>query len=420
MGDHREHKEEIYSLQTPDTYSTVIVIGAGSTGLAIAQGFKKAGISCIVFEKHESLDAQTRDWNMGLHWGTPALKALLDDDIWGQIESVHVDPGTPVAENDTLRFINARTGGPMTGIPVSKFYRLRRGKLRALLKAGVDIRYSKALKHIAFSNDENQPTTVQFADGSSASARFIIAADGARSTTRQILLGNPLGNIRCLPYVATFVQATYTPEQARYLCSFHPLYLAGIHPSGFFSFFGMHHAEEPDKPETWVFFFYISWKSSIEEQEKTAGWTSKQRMRQLKGMAKDFCDPWKSAFEWVRDDQPVWHMGLTSFDPGVESNHWDNHQGRVTLAGDAAHAMTYQRGQGLNHSVTDARNIVATIRDVIAGKGSQADAIVGYEEEMIVRAGEEVRLSNLNTEMLHDWERVLASPVLTSGMKPTN
>jgi hypothetical protein len=42
---------------------------------------------------------------------------------------------------------------------------------------------------------------------------------------------------------------------------------------------------------------------------------------------------------------------------------------------------------------------------------------VKYEEEMKKRAGEEVRLSVLNTTMLHDWAKVIESPVFKAGLK---
>ncbi|EGD85013.1 hypothetical protein H112_08736 [Trichophyton rubrum D6] len=416
MGEYLSVMEDRNLPVVSGAFATVLIIGAGTTGLALAQGFKKAGIACTIFEKHKSLNALPRDWNMGLHWGAVALQGVLSCELWDQIETVHVDPSKPVPEKDVLKFINSSNGELMSEVHVSKFYRLRRSKLRSLLDDDLDIRYNKALKDITMSRD-GRTATVHFEDGTSSTGQFVIAADGARSTARQLLLGKKRGAIRRLPYAATFVHARFTAEQALYLRSFHPLYIAGIHPSGYFSFFGMHDAEDPDRPETWTFFFYISWKYSLEEQDRTSSWSNKQRLDQVKSFAKDFCDPWKSAFEWIPDDHQAWYMGLTDFDPGSDGHYWNNHGGRVTLAGDAAHAMTYQRGQGLNHSVTDAAKLVNAVTDAVSGLSSQATSISAYEDEMIARAGTEVRLSTVNTEMLHDWERVLASPVLTSGMK---
>ncbi|PYI09808.1 FAD binding domain-containing protein [Aspergillus sclerotiicarbonarius CBS 121057] len=399
----------------PRLSTTVLIVGAGSTGLALAQGLRKAGIPSIVVEKHETLDAQSRDWNMGLHWGASPLKSLLSEEQWARIQSVQVDPNEPTAEQDALKFVNGQSGETMASIPVRFFYRLRRRKLRGLMEQGLDVRYGKKLDAIDYSTDGQHAIAI-FEDGSSLSAKLIVGADGAQSMTRQVLLGPSRGQVRRLPYCATFVQAQYSAERARFLRQFHPLYLAGINPEGYFSFFGVHDAEYRDRPETWTFFFYISWPSTLQEQMETADWTNSQRLKQVKEFAKSFTDPWKSAFEWLPDDHQVWYMGLSDFDPRAKDHRWDNHGGRVTLAGDAAHAMTYQRGQGLNHSITDAANLVEAVRRTVCLLATQDSAITDYEDEMIARAGGEVNLSTVNTAMLHDWQKVLQSPVLTSGM----
>lgn len=350
---------------------------------------------------------------MGLHWGTESLKRLIPEELWAQIQSTQVDPSEPTAQSDCLTFLNAQSGKAMATIPVQYFYRLRRRKFRHLLAQGLDVRYGRNVQAVEYADDGH---AIVRCDGGSITARLVVGTDGARSTMRHLLLGPSAGRIRHLPYCATFVQASYTAKQARFLRSFHPLYLAGIHPAGYFSFFGVHDVEHPARPESWTFFFYISWHSTLEEQEKTAHWTNSERLRQVKEFGESFADPWKSAFEWLEDDHQVWHMGLTDFDPGSKDCRWDNHGGRVTLAGDAAHAMTYQRGQGLNHSVTDAARLVESIGDLVHGRALQSEAITEYESEMMSRAGGEVRLSSTNTEMLHNWEKVMKSPVLNSGL----
>lgn len=79
-----------------------------------------------------------------------------------------------------------------------------------------------------------------------------------------------------------------------------------------------------------------------------------------------------------------------------------------------------ERGQGLNHSITDAGVFVKTLvskYSVASPTPSvQSEAVDEYEAEMKARAGEEVRLSVLNTTMLHDWQKVLSSPVFKGGL----
>lgn len=56
----------------------------------------------------------------------------------------------------------------------------------------------------------------------------------------------------------------------------------------------------------------------------------------MKRRASNFAEPFKTAILSVPDDTPVTEIKLGDW-PCLE---WDNHDGTVTLAGDAAHAMT--------------------------------------------------------------------------------
>jgi 2-polyprenyl-6-methoxyphenol hydroxylase-like FAD-dependent oxidoreductase len=354
---------------------------------------------------------------MGFHWAGKSLQALLPPALWDRLQSAHVAPQEPVVEEDVLKFVNGRTGEFMSGFPVKKFFRLQRSKLRKLFSEGINLRFDKKLSDISYPDDEK--VVAHFTDGSSVRGKMIVGADGARSTVRELLLGHEAGRPRRLPYAATFVQSRFTAEQARYLRSFHPLYLGSAHPDGYFAFFGMHDCPDASNPESWTFFYYISWNCSLEKQEATRNWTDAQRLAQQKELAKRFADPWKSAYEWTPEGTPVWYLGLTEWDPGAEGHRWDNREGRVTLIGDAAHPMTYQRGQGLNHSITDCAELATALKKCFhePAETMQGEAVSEYEESMIARAGEEVRLCTKNTEMLHHWNLVMQSPIMASGMK---
>jgi hypothetical protein len=47
---------------------------------------------------------------------------------------------------------------------------------------------------------------------------------------------------------------------------------------------------------------------------------------------------------------------------------------------------------------------------------SQEATINAYKTEQKTRGGEEVKLSEINTHLLHDWAKVLESPLFTAGM----
>ncbi|KAH8683224.1 hypothetical protein BGZ60DRAFT_399688 [Tricladium varicosporioides] len=350
---------------------------------------------------------------MGLHWGLPVLKSLILESVVAQLQSVQVDPNTPTKPVDTLAFLNGRTGEVMSAPEIPNFHRLRRSKLRALLCQDLDIRWDMRLKDIAFEDDGKSVVAI-FEDGQHVKGQLVIGADSTKSTVRTKLLGPAQAASTRLPYSATFIQAKFTREQAIFLRKFHPLYIASPHPDGLFAFFGLQDAPEMDKPEAWTFFFYISWPSTLQQQdEEAARFGNRERLAQVKELAKRYTEPWRSAFEWIPEDQPAWYFALTAWDPSVPEHQWDNNNGRVTLAGDAAHPMTYQRGQGLNHSITDAGNLVR----LLAEESNIRSAIEKYELEMKWRAGEEVRSSIANTTMLHDWDKVLDSPMMQIGLR---
>lgn len=339
----------------------------------------------------------------------------MPDGWWDRIQSVQVDPHVPTKPEDTLNWLRCDTGETMAAFTFGPFYRLRRSKLLEMLLDGLDVQYGKYLTNITYSGDRKS-VTAHFSDGTSATGSFLVGADGSRSSARQLLLGQQMGALNRIPYAATFVQQRYTRDQAIYLRKFHPLFLAGAHPAGNFAFFGMQDAADADDPSTWTLFFYISWQCSIEEQEAVKDWTDAQHLAHQKKLAKGFCDPWKSAYEWTTSEAKAYYLGMADWDPGLEGHRWDNHDGLVTLIGDAVHPMTFQRGQGLNHSVTDAAKLRDTLVEVHKG-GDRKALITKFEEEVIARGGKEVRDCTANTQLLHDWEKVKESPFFKQGMK---
>ncbi|KAM3073496.1 hypothetical protein ACMFMG_004607 [Clarireedia jacksonii] len=212
---------------------------------------------------------------MRLPWGMPLLKSRSSDSIHPEIQPCQVDPHTPTQALDILSFLNDATGDVLNAPQIPYFYRLRRSKLRALLVKGLDIRWNKRLQNIIYEHE------------------------GKRVVCVFELLGPELSKNTRLPYAASFVQARYSREQALFLRSFHPLHLASPHPNNLFSFFGLRGAPDPEDPQSWTFFFfYVSWHSTLETQDGEAEtFDNAARLKQVRGLAKDYTEHWKSAFE---------------------------------------------------------------------------------------------------------------------------
>ena len=95
---------------------------------------------------------------------------------------------------------------------------------------------------------------------------------------------------------------------------------------------------------------------------------------------------------------------------------WDNHQGTVTLAGDAAHPMTYHRGQGLNNAAMDAANLCNAISDHLEKGLPIQEVLAKYEAEVVERGHQAVIESGNNSLMLHDWEKLRQAQMFKSGV----
>lgn len=128
--------------------------------------------------------------------------------------------------------------------------------------------------------------------------------------------------------------------------------------------------------------------------------------------AKSFDSPFREAFSTIPAGTKVWHNRLTYW----PTKPWDG-KGLVTLAGDAAHPMTFHRGQGLNNAITDAAELLAQLRAMKSHIPSElAAAVKRYEVDLWPRGHEAVLASLENTEAVHDWNTMMQSPLFTGGL----
>lgn len=82
--------------------------------------------------------------------------------------------------------------------------------------------------------------------------------------------------------------------------------------------------------------FTVSWAFKDPSGKDDVPRGSCARLENMKQRASHFAEPFRSAILAVPGDTPVIEIKLGDW-PCLE---WDNRGGRVTLAGDAAHAMT--------------------------------------------------------------------------------
>lgn len=220
-----------------------------------------------------------------------------------------------------------------------------------------------------------------------------------------------------LPINLIGVVRHFTPEQAAPLRAMDPLLFHGLEPeSGNYIWYSIQEVyNEPDGRLSFDALVIVSWLIKDAESDCVPD-NSRDRIALMKKRAEKWADPLRSAVMDIPDDL----VFTTRLQLGDYPCHpWDNLGGSVTLAGDAAHAMTMYRGEGANHGVLDAALLVDQLKLANDGKVTPRDAINTYEAEMKPRAIEAVLKSRRACLDAHEWERITDdSPFIGARVPP--
>ncbi|KAL9113745.1 MAG: hypothetical protein Q9227_002190 [Pyrenula ochraceoflavens] len=388
----------------------VLIIGAGASGLLLAQGLtSEAGIDCTVYERHspKSYVTRPREWGLTMHWGSEFLDRAISSRLRMKLQGINCDPFRE-GYDEAYPMLNGKTGEVLIALPGKNARRVSRRKLRHLLSQDINIEYGKTLSYISYDGDQ---VVAHFDDGTEAKGTCLAGCDGAKSVTRKQIVGLEKSQLTDSPITLINFDTTYTAETARFLRSGHPMMNISYHPEINNMFMlAVQDVENPDKPETWRFQLMLTWKGPPSKEELAE---PEARIRLLKERGAQYAEPFRTAALSASDSLVI---------PVDKGQYWlpvpwDNHVGKVTLVGDAAHPMLPHRGQGLNNALKDASHLVDSIKSVQAGYQPLDQAITAYEEEMRTRGGEEVQIT-LNQAMLaHDWERFKESPIFKMGLE---
>lgn len=176
-------------------------------------------------------------------------------------------------------------------------------------------------------------------DGSRYGGKIAIGVEGNNSIIRKILRPDAY-QVNQLPIRFAGVTASMTPEQVAPLRALDPLLFQGCHPdtSTFFWFSmldtpainGTANTEDP----RYHVQINLSWP--VEGPEDELADKSADRLVYIKKRAQVLAPVLRKSIEDIPDDTDVLKIKLADW----ECLDWDNRDGTITLAGDAAHAMT--------------------------------------------------------------------------------
>ncbi|MYW68481.1 NAD(P)-binding protein [Streptomyces sp. SID8379] len=343
-----------------DTDTEVLIVGAGPTGLVLAADLARRGVPALLVERAEGLFPGSR--GKGLQ---PRTQEVLYD--LGVLDAIHAagteyptmrvwEGDEPGAEWDMMERAEPTEQVPFANgwlIPQARTQEVLYARLREL---GGEVRFGAGLTGLA---QDAAGVTATFEDGSTVRARYLVAADGGRSTVRRELgIGMTGETVDPKPMLVADVRITddaplpdthwhVWPKAEEGMVAFCPL------PSDTGRVFQLaaQYADESATPDTspaGVAELLAARTVLREEHVAEVLWASDFRARAA--MADRFRD------------------------------------GRVLLAGDAAHIHSPAGGQGLNTSVQDAYNLAWKLAAVLAG--APESLLDTYEEErMPVAAG---------------------------------
>lgn len=353
--------------------TSVLVVGAGAAGAAVAAFLAEGGVSVEVVEARPDVSAL----GSGITLQGNALRVLEQLGVWDRVQAEGFgfdtlglrapDPaGTLIVEMD-----DHKTGGPDLPATVG-MYRpdLARILVERAAEAGAVLRFGRTCT--ALTQDE-QGVDVVFADGSTGRYDAVVGADGIHSWTRRTLgidaepQGNGMGIWRVF---------APRPESVARTDLYYggPCYIAGYCPTGEDSLYA-----------------YL-----VEDVQDRSTLTPEEALEVMRGLSEAYHGPWDDIREGMTDPARV---NYARFESHVVPAPWN--RGRVVLIGDAAHSCPPTLAQGAAQAFEDA----AVLAELLLAHDDLEAVWPAFTERRVERAATVVDSSLQLAQWLLDGER---------------
>ncbi|MFE3884978.1 FAD-dependent oxidoreductase [Streptomyces lydicus] len=166
----------------------VIIIGAGTGGLALAHGLKRAGISCAVHERDRTRGDGLQGYRVGIDPdGSRSLSRLLPPELFDTFVATCARSGDRFTVfTEKYKEVLSLTGFAKSGADGAGSERsVSRMTLRQILLTGLEelVRFDKVFTR--YDQHPDGTVTAHFEDGTSATGDVLVAADGSHSRVRR-------------------------------------------------------------------------------------------------------------------------------------------------------------------------------------------------------------------------------------------
>ena len=385
-----------------DSKTPVAIVGAGLSGLCLAQSLLQAGFDVHVYERDPSPHARRQGYRITIDkYGAGALKRCLPPDLFELVLAT----ASPLEDVGYFRFTNQKLGeifkltfkrDPQIANQ-QVLGQVDRATLRTILLSGLQgrVHFGQAAVGVETMSDG---ATLHFADGNSTHASIVVGADGVHSALREQLLPN-------CPLIDTGYRGIYGKtaliQQGRSVVPRElensGLFAMGRPGRGFF-FTTMRFDERPQMAlarfaqdqEPPIGEDYVMWAILFPQQELPADlW--KLDAGELHHLALRAARDFHSALQRFVERADVDYTIAVVLNAATRPKMWP--VSRATLMGDAVHVMPPLGAHGGNTALRDAALLAEKLQDVANRGGSLEQAIKSYQQEMVEYAFKEVESS---------------------------
>ncbi|CAM5658337.1 FAD-dependent oxidoreductase [Streptomyces griseorubiginosus] len=370
----------------------VLIAGGGIGGLCLAQGLRKAGIDCTVFESAPSIGRSGYRLHMNGAGGR-ALRECLPENLF----ELYMQTSRTTPRREVLVLLdhlgNELGARPHIGPPndpVRPHTAVNRRTLRQIMNIGMEevVRFGRTVTR--FEEDGDQ-VRVHLDDGSSATGDVLVAADGINSVVRRQLL--PEVPIVDTGDVGTYSIAPLTDELAATLPdALFDGFAGASGPDGAMLVYGVYQPRRPiaeavaelapgaaiDPVDPYIMVNLGIMPGTPFGREAPDLWKAspEERHAVLRRAVRGWHPALAGLVERI-DTSTIFPVSVRRLQP---ADPWPT--SRVTLLGDAIHAMPPSFGAGANSALRDAAALARALTASVHGEMPLLTAIAEYEAEM--------------------------------------
>ena len=342
---------------------TVLVIGAGIGGLTTALSLHQIGVPVRVFESA----AEIRPLGVGINTLPHAVRELTELGLQDELAATAIRTAELAYYSKHGQLIWSEPRGKAAGYNWPQFS-IHRGELQMILLRAAEARLGKdnilTGHHLTGWDETGDGVRAHFKDRDSHAGSLLIAADGIHSAVRATFYpqeGPPVWN-------GAILWRGVTENAAPYLTG-RSMIMAG-HEFQKFVCYPISKAAMDQGRAT------INWiaerKFSPDHQWRREDWNRPGRLDEFLPQFESWTFDWLDVPGLIRAADRCFEYPMVDRDPLPRWTH-----GRVTLLGDAGHAMYPIGSNGASQAVLDARVLAREIK----AKGETPAALQAYEDE---------------------------------------